>query len=360
MESTVNSPHEADSAVTGKITGGPGLAESLLENLSVGLVMVDNEGTICYLNQSAERILQISRHEVLGKRVYMLPLRTAIYKLLGENCRDYHVEMNLHGLVIQAKATSVICREGSCLGDMYELRDISQERREQRQSDEFVATMTHDLKSPLTVMLGYVDALSGDPDVSRRERAILCLAEMKRSGHRLQGMIEDIIDSYRLDAGLVEIRRDFCDVGKILNECCTELAQDAETHGIGFKLSLEPGLPIIKADARQLGRVFSNLIGNAIKFTPKGGEIRVSGFVSATDIVVQVSDTGIGIPVKDQERIFNKYYRSEKVKGYKGTGLGLTICKALAEEHGGGIEVASSEGEGSCFTVKIPAGDRSI
>jgi PAS domain S-box-containing protein len=354
MESSGNTGYAADSAMAGRFAGVSGVAESLVENLSIGVIMVDNEGTICYLNQMAERILQISRHDVVGKRVYMLPLKTAIYKVLGESCRDYPVEMNIHGLVVQARATSVICREGSCLGDMYELRDITAERREQRKSDEFVASMTHDLKSPLTVMLGYLDALAGDPKVLAGERSALCVAEIKRSGHRLQGMIEDILDSYRLDAGLVEIRREFCNIGKVLAECCADLTQDAETHGIAFSCTVDPAIPIVKADAKQIGRVFSNIIGNAIKFTPKSGEIKVSGFMDGTNIVIEVSDTGIGIPAKDQERIFNKYFRSERVKGYKGTGLGLTICKALAEEHGGSIEVASSEGEGSCFRVRIP------
>jgi signal transduction histidine kinase len=283
----------------------------------------------------------------------MLPLRTAIYKVLGENCRDHTIEMNIHGRVVQARSTAVICRGGSCFGEMYELRDISRERRERRESDEFVASMTHDLKSPLTVMMGYLDALSGDP-LAQSERGALCIGETKRSGNRLQGMIEDIVDSYRLDAGLVEIRRDFCDIGKLLDECCRELSRDAEAHGIRFSFTLDSSLPFIKVDARQITRIFANIIGNAIKFTPRGGEVTVTGTVSGGEIVVEISDTGIGIPVKDQERIFNKYFRSQGVKGYKGTGLGLTICKALVEEHGGRIEVASSEGEGSRFTVKLP------
>jgi signal transduction histidine kinase len=169
-------------------------------------------------------------------------------------------------------------------------------------------------------------------------------------------MIEDILDSYRLDAGLVEIRKDFCEIGKVLEECCGEMSRDAESRGVAFSYTVDPAMPVIRADARQIARVFANIIGNAIKFTPRGGEVTVAGSVSGEEIVVEVSDTGIGILVKDQERIFNKYFRSERVKGYKGTGLGLTICKALTEEHGGRIEVASSEGKGSRFTVKIPAG----
>jgi len=348
---------------TGKIVG-PGaperngeaqqLAESLLDNLSSGLLMVDSEGTVCYMNQKAERILQISRNEFVGKRVYMLPLRTPIYKVLSENCRDSPVEMSINGQVIQAKATSVICREGACLGEMYELRDITPERRAQRQSDEFVASMTHDLKSPLTVILGYVDALDSDQGMPGSKRTNDCLLEIRRNGYRLQGMIEDILDSYRLDVGLVEIRRDYCDVGKILEKCCQELARDAEEHRLKYSYSIDPEIPILKADGKQLSRVFANLIGNAIKFTPRDGSVVVEAGFTDAEVVITVSDTGIGIPARDQERIFNKYFRSDQVRGYKGTGLCLTICKALTEEHGGSVEAASSEGAGSRFTVRLP------
>ncbi len=330
------------------------LAASMLDNLSTGLLMVDSEGTVCFMNQKAERMLQISRNEFVGKRVYALPLRTAIYKVLSENCRDCYVEMSINGQVIQAKATSVICREGAHLGEMYELRDITPERRAQRQSDEFVASMTHDLKSPLTVILGYVDALASDQVIAASKRTNDCLEEIRRNGSRLQGMIEDIIDSYRLDVGLVEIRRDYCDVGKILEKCCRELARDAEDHTLKFSYSIDPDIPILKADGKQLSRVFANLIGNAIKFTPRDGSVVVEAGFTDAEVVITVSDTGIGIPAKDQDRIFNKYFRSDQVRGYKGTGLGLTICKALAEEHGGTVTVASSEGTGSRFTVRLP------
>jgi signal transduction histidine kinase len=328
--------------------------ESLLENLSIGLVVVDDEGTISLMNQAAERIFQVSRYDILGKRVYMLPLKTPIYRVLSENCRDYPVEMSIYGMVVNVRSTSVICSGGSCLGEMYELRDITSERREQRRSDEFVASMTHDLKSPLTVIMGYVDALAGVGSVGENTKALKFLDEMKRSGKRILGMIEDILDSYRLDMGLVEIRREFCDVGNVLETCCQEMLRDAEKHDINLTWSIDPAIPDTHADARQISRIFANLISNAIKFTPAGGSVSVDAARAGGEIVVTVADSGIGIPPLDQSRIFNKYFRSDRVRGYKGTGLGLTICRALTEGHGGVIEVASSEGEGSRFTVRLP------
>lgn len=330
------------------------MAEAFVENLSLGLIMVDGEGTVRYMNNRAERFLQVSRDEVVGKRVYMLPLKSAVYKVLSENCRNNPVDISLGGVVVQVKATSVICHEGSCLGELYELRDISQERSERRRGDEFVATMTHDLKSPLTVILAYVDSLTHDNSVTQSRRAIDSLEEIRRSGQRLLSMIEDILDSYRLDAGLVRIRKDYCDLGKDLSACCSDLSRDAEMHNIQLDFRVDPGIPVFKADSSQICRVFSNLIGNAIKFTPSGGKVVFDATFTGGELVVTVTDTGIGISAKDQEKIFSKYFRSERARGYKGTGLGLTITKALIEAHGGTIRVASSEGAGSCFTVTIP------
>lgn len=337
-------------------SGVKAMAEAFVENLSIGLIMVDGEGTVRYMNNRAERFLQVSRDEVVGKRVYMLPLKSAVYKVLSENCRNNPVDVSLSGVVLEVKATSVICREGSCLGDMYELRDITPERRERRQGDEFVATMTHDLKSPLTVMLGYVDSLARDNMVIQSSRAVDSLEETRRSGHRLLAMIEDILDSYRLDAGLVQIRREYCDFGKDLAKCCSELSHDAGMHNVRLEYRIDPGIPVLKIDSTQICRVFTNLVGNAIKFTPSGGKVAVDAVFTGTELVVTVADTGIGISPKDQAKIFSKYFRSDRVKGYKGTGLGLTIAKALVEAHGGSIQVASSEDAGSCFTVTIPAG----
>jgi len=328
--------------------------DPLVENLSIGVVLVDGEGVVRYLNHKAEQILQVGRDAVIGKCVYMLPLRTAIYKVLSENCRDIPIEMAMNGLVIQAKATSVLCGDGSCIGDMFELRDISTERQERRRSDEFVAAMTHDLKSPLTVMFGYLDALKNDADGQQGEQTQQYFSEIERNGRRLLGMIEDILDSYRLDMGLMQIQSESCNLTELMEECCQEHARDAEAHGLDFTYFIAPGIPMINADGKQLKRVFANLIGNAIKFTGCGGTVRVSVTVEGVAVLITVSDSGIGISARDRERIFTKYFRSTQAKGYKGTGLGLTISKAIIEEHGGNIEVASSEGAGSHFTIRLP------
>ena len=116
-------------------------------------------------------------------------------------------------------------------------------------------------------------------------------------------------------------------------------------------------MPSLEVDVRQISRVFANLVGNAIKFTPAGGKVVLTASCSNDLLQISVADSGIGIPAQDLEKVFKKYYRSEGVTGYKGTGLGLTISKAIVEAHGGAIKVESTEGKGSRFTVIIPTNE---
>lgn len=330
------------------------IAESIADNISIGVIFVDDLGLLRFINSKAEELLQVSRNVVLGKRVDMLSLRTPIYKVLSENCRDFPVEMSFNGKVVVVKASETISHNGSALGVTVELRDVTEEKKERRQREEFVAMMTHDLKSPLTVMLGYIEALKNEMASGIDESLHACISEIDRSSIKLLSMIEDVLDAYRLEVGLLQINREYCDMKAVLNGCCHDMAREAQIRGINFTFSITDDIHPLKVDGKQLARVFANLIGNALKFTPHRGKVSVAAERQGSKLEVVVQDTGIGIPVKDLTRIFNKYYRSDGANGFKGTGLGLTISKAIVEAHGGTIEVESSEGVGSRFTVVLP------
>jgi len=330
------------------------IAESLVDSLSSGVIFVNNAGILTFMNKKAEMILHVFKEAVLGKRVDMLPLRTPVYKVMSENCRDFPLEMSILGRGIVVRSTEVIATDGAVLGEMTELLDVTAEKKEKRQREEFVAMMTHDLKSPLMVMLGYVQAIklgmwgSVDPQINSS------IDEIERSGHSLSSMIENMLDVYRLEIGLVQINRQCCDIREILEGCYRDCKLEADDQWVNLTLTINEEIPPMQVDSKQLARVFANLIGNAIKFTPRNGIVTTTAEVVDGILEVAVQDTGIGISGKDISRIFNKYFRSEQAAGFKGTGLGLTISRAIVEEHGGIIEVESSEGLGSTFTVKIP------
>ena len=326
--------------------------EALLERLDSGIVHLDRTGKVVLMNRRAEEILRVGREDVVGRRVDMLPLRTPVYRVLSEDSHDAPLEMSIEGAVIQVRASHIPETDGQ--GQLFELRDVTQERREKRQREEFVAMMTHDLKSPLTVIMGYVQALLLEMPGKVDPSLHLFVSEMDKSSGKMLTMIDDVLDAYRLEAGLLQIDRQPCNARQLLEGCCNDGVREAQVHGSTFLSELSPEAPVLSLDGKQIGRVFANLIGNAVKFTPRRGTIWVSSALRDGFFTVEVSDTGIGIPSEELPRIFNKYFRASAARGFKGTGLGLTISKAIVEAHGGNIMVESQEGQGSRFTVLLP------
>jgi len=328
------------------------IAARLLEEIDSGAVYLDASGMVLLMNRRAEEILHVGRAEVIGKRVDMLPLRTPVYRVLSENAQDEPVEVSIDGSVIQVR--SLLLGGMQPAGELFQLRDISSDKKEKRQREEFVAMMTHDLKSPLTVIMGYMQALMGEMSSKVDPSLHLFVKEMDKSAVKMLSMIDDVLDAYRLEAGLLQIDRQPCDARSLLEGCCRDGEQEAAVHGSYFLSNICDGIPILDLDWKQITRVFANLIGNAVKFTPRRGTISVTSAIEDNCLLVQVTDTGIGIPEDELPRIFNKYFRASGAQGFKGTGLGLTISKAIVEAHGGSIRVESAAGKGSRFSVLLP------
>jgi signal transduction histidine kinase len=334
-----------------------GVTEVLFDSIGRGVIFTTQEGVVKYMNSAAERMLKAERGSVIGKKVYMLPLKTPIYRVLSENCRDFPVDVAVMGCVFAVQASEVRNGNGEVLGEMTEIWDISDQRKEKRQGEEFVAMITHDLKSPVTVINGYLQMLKMGVYGPLSELLENVVDQMDQSGERLLSMIEELLEVYQMEMGNININRGLHDIGNILGTCYRDNIKGARDKGLIFTLSVEEGLPPANLDEKQLVRVFNNLVGNAVKFTPSGGEVSLSGMASEGNLIVHVDDTGIGIPLKDIPKVFNKYFRSKSASGYKGTGLGLAISRAIVEGHGGVITVDSTEGQGSRFTVMIPLVD---
>ncbi len=324
-------------------------APLVLEELSIGVVVLSRRGVIQSVNRSAAELLGVDATAITGRQVDTLPLKSVAYRVLSENSRDEPVHISADNRYMWLYTRSVGNEHDGI--DLVELHDLTRERHEIRQREEFVAMMTHDLKSPLTVMMGYVQALYGTPSP---ELVATCIPELDRSTKRLRGMIEDILDAYRMEVGLLQISKGPCPFGDLLGECCGEMLYEAELQGVRLSWHFTDPLPVLHADARQLIRVFANLISNAIKFTPRGGSIEIQAKAEQNHVQITISDTGIGIPEDELGKIFQKYYRCSHTAGYKGTGLGLAISKAFVEAHGGEISAASVAGKGTTFTVILP------
>ncbi len=223
-----------------------------------------------------------------------------------------------------------------------------------RMRSELLTMVSHDLHTPLTAIKGSLEVLLHETVGVELRSELLGIAQ--QNADRLFRMVSDILDLARIDAGRFQRRRDRFEVATSIQGTIDRLHQLAHDRGITVTL-LTPGNGFtVSADSVRMEQVFANLLGNALKFTPRGGRIDVAVEDLGTEILITVADTGVGIPPEHLDRVFDRFYRVPLPAGstVEGTGLGLSICKAVVEEHGGRIWVESQVGRGSRFFVTIP------
>lgn len=221
-----------------------------------------------------------------------------------------------------------------------------------RRMDEFVSVASHDIRSPLNVIRGFVKMIQSSPEgaVFQRETSI-----MLRSSNRLLQLVNDILDVSKLEAGKVRLALDPVELDAVIEESARTMEFAAREKGQTIITELGEKT-VAEVDESKLMQVMNNLIGNAVKFTPSGGVVRVAKTVENGDVVILVTDTGPGIPEEEQGMVFEKFEQARRhQQGIEpGSGLGLTICKELVELHGGKISVASAAGKGSTFSIRLP------
>jgi signal transduction histidine kinase len=245
-------------------------------------------------------------------------------------------------------------RSGRIIGASTIARDITDRKHLEQMKDEFVSTVSHELRTPLTAIKGFIELVAdGDAGpLSEAQREFLQIAS--RNTDRLGNLINDLLDINRIESQQFEIRLETTDLGMVLEDVVATFRPLAETKGLQFESRIDP-LPQLLGDAPRLVQVFSNLVSNAIKYTPQG-EVGLRARRAQAGIEVVVYDSGIGLSREEQAQLFTKFFRGRNpvVTDTGGTGLGLVIAKAIIERHKGRIEVASVPGEGTHFRVLLP------
>ena len=207
--------------------------------------------------------------------------------------------------------------------------------------------ISHDLRSPLTAITTAADALSGDR-LSRSDRDDL-VAVLREESARLAGLVDDLLDVSRIESGAVNPQPDWCDIREVVDRAA---AQARSRHGEQRVVVSLPELPLVQADAKQLERVFSNLLDNAIRVSPPGEPVRVAGGVGGGRVTVRVIDRGPGIPPSQRPHVFEPFFRGRQTGG--GSGLGLAISRGFVEANGGQIVLQTGIEQGSAFAVSFP------
>ena len=343
----------------------------VLDSTVDGIALTDLEGNIQIVNRPLQRFVDELGLEQDGNVVsQLLSAREKLrdpenFQELMERLREHPDEPSADEFefvdpyrVFVEFTAPVLTDEGELLGRIWTLREVTQERELDRLKDEFVATVSRELRTPLTSMMGFLEMLREGEAGSLTPEQSRFLGIVYRSSERLQRLVGDLLFVARLDASGLQLH---LEDGVRLDEVVTDSIESSSALARSKDIELtfdcaEANGVAVRGDKERLAQVTANLLSNALKFTPSGGKVAARVFVDGEDGVLEIEDTGIGIPEAEQERLFSRFFRSSTAtnQAIPGTGLGLAIARAIAEAHGGSITVKSRVGEGTCFRVVIP------
>jgi NtrC-family two-component system sensor histidine kinase KinB len=332
--------------------------EAIIFSIQDGIILTDYNGNILLINNKAKNILNLQDQSIENKNIAeILPpeIKPVIENSIKEPNKMFELDLSKPNFtsIYETSTTQVKTLKGEKIGIVTVLHDITLEKELEKIKDDFLHSITHDLRNPMTSIRGFIkfllDGVAGELNVQQKKM----LDTMDRASFRLLGMINDILDIAKLEAGKMELDLKVADMVKIVKSTVEVIQPQYERKKISLEIVTNKPEINTKVDANFMERVFINLIGNAIKFTPENGKITVSVEEQENKIVCFVKDTGEGIPQEHLKTIFEKFGQvKNKSKG--GTGLGLTICKHVIEAHGGKIWVESIYGHGAKFIFYIP------
>jgi two-component system phosphate regulon sensor histidine kinase PhoR len=233
------------------------------------------------------------------------------------------------------------------------LRDVTDLRRLETVRREFVANVSHELRTPLTSIRALVETLESGA-IEEQDVAVDFLGRIVGEVDRLNALVEDLLDFARLEAGRAPLRLERVDIGEVVRVGAERLRPQIERARLNLEFEIAEDLPEMDVDVARIEQVIVNLLHNAIKYTPAGGRLTVRVRQEKNRIEVEVVDTGVGIPLEEQARLFERFYKSDRARRSEGTGLGLAIAKNIVQSHGGLISVESTPGEGATFHFSLP------
>ncbi len=317
--------------------------EVTIDSLGDALVVTDGDGMVSAANpRAAELVPMLSVGADAHAKESPLP---AVDRGLAD---DVAAEVGGRSLSITAGRLPDLGDGG---GVAWTIRDVSERARLERMKTDFVATASHELRSPLTSIKGFVELLGRSEALGDREREFVDV--VLQSTDRLVELVNDLLDVARLEAGRMEIHPSLFDVSKVIEEVAQLLTPRMDDKEQKLVLDLPPGLPKVLADPVRVRQIMTNLVSNAHQYSGVGSRITVTADGDREEVELSVADTGRGMSQEDMGRVFDRFVRRDDALG--GTGLGLSIVRSLTELQGGNVEVASTVGEGTVFTVRLPA-----
>lgn len=347
-----------------------GKIETIINALTDGLLVIDRDARLLMANPSVSGLLGLpdDPRGIPLERVFAgsplraefreVPFPEAVRTVLhdGRYVKNELITEDGHREVYQVLWVPLRDADGSVSGAVILLHDVTDFVELDRMKSNFISIVSHELKTPLTSIRGFVRLLETGRvgPINEKQRHYLDIVLQQTDS--LTQLIEDLLDLSRIEAGIIEVRRERVDVQPVISGVLDRLENLAREKGVRVSMSVPEDLPPVTGDADRLAQVFTNLIHNAIKFTPSGGEVWVEATADGETCLLKVSDTGMGISPQDLPRIFDKFYQADSspTREQSGTGLGLSISRELVTAHGGRMWVESSRGKGTTFSFTLP------
>lgn len=344
-----------------QITEERNKVKAILTSMSDGVIAVDRNGSILLINPAVERTFNIKYEQIVGKSLIEVIRNYDLDKLVHKALTSpeiFNQEVQIFAPDPKTFRVSLapLTNEAGVVGVVAVLRDITAFREVERMKTDFVANVSHELKTPLTSIKGFVETLL-DGALENPGTARHFLEIINDEAERLNRLIIDLLSLSRIEAKQPEVHKALLNMEKLISGAVSILLPQARNKNLSLNVDLKYPLPVIEADEDMIGQLMINLIDNAIKYTSEGGRIDIRAEAAEEGVSVSVSDTGIGIPADSIARLFERFYRVDKARSRAmgGTGLGLAIVKHILEVHNGHIDVQSELGQGSTFTFYLPA-----
>jgi len=368
------------------IRGEQDKMQSMVASMAEGAVMFDAHGDLTVLNPKARSMLGLSLTEEFTAQTFF---KSVVWKEIGSflaqpveedgAVQEFTVDAQPEPKTLSVAVTPVANKTGESLGRLAVIRDVTLERELDRMKSDFVAIVSHELRTPLASIKMFISNLIDGVEGEITEGQHDTLSRVTKNVDRLSRLINDLLDLSKLEAGKMKMQPAAIDLREAIEAIVHVFTPAAEEKGISLQVDAPERLPVLWADPDRLDQVLTNLVGNALKFTPENGQITIGVSRRAADpahqfatgghaspisseghLRISVTDTGEGIPSDDVDRVFDKFYQTDHSMTRKtgGTGLGLPICKEIITKHGGRIWAESEPGKGATFTFEIPIDSR--
>jgi len=347
-----------------QIAGRESGTQTILDVMQDGLLVVDSHRRVALSNPAFEKmfelrdgsvgapLLEVVRHATLDRLIADTlrggqPMRTELSLTNSPAGGERHLEVSAVPIKAAADGTT---------GAVVLFHDITELKRLDQVRSDFVANVSHELRTPLSILRGYIETLLDNPETSREELSRV-LSVMERHSKRLGLLVDDLLSLTQLESANTELELNQVRVKELFNNLIHDWKEKFAAKNLKLVVDLPPDLQTIRADETRVQEVLYNLLENAVKYSREGGEIRLQAARRGSEIVLNVSDDGIGISRDQLPRIFERFYRADKARSreHGGTGLGLAIAKHIAQLHGGRIEAESELGRGTTIRMFLPS-----